>query len=115
MKLTKNIPPDVRFDARVDRSAGPDGCWPWTGVRLPRGYGFFSVDGRNVYTHRYALERATGPLAAGEVARHKCDNPSCCNPAHLERGSQSENIRDAVARRRWPRSRAFGKAQAVLS
>lgn len=22
-----------RFDERVDRSGGPDACWPWTGAR----------------------------------------------------------------------------------
>lgn len=33
-------------------------------------------------------------LAAGEQACHSCDNPPCCNPAHLFVGSQSANLAD---------------------
>lgn len=27
------------FWARVDRSAGPDNCWPWQGSRVSSGHG----------------------------------------------------------------------------
>jgi hypothetical protein len=36
----------------------------------------------------------------GGVVRHSCDNPPCCNPAHLEIGSTLDNSRDAVERNR---------------
>lgn len=30
----------------------------------------------------------------GLVVRHKCDNPRCINPKHLEIGTQSQNLMD---------------------
>lgn len=35
---------------------------------------------------------------------HKCDNPKCVNPDHLEAGTQSQNILDAYARGRKPKT-----------
>lgn len=31
---------------------------------------------------------------------HLCDNPPCCNPAHLRDGSQSDNLDDAASKMR---------------
>lgn len=36
---------------------------------------------------------------------HSCDNPPCCNPAHLSVGTASQNIRDSVARGRWGKNK----------
>jgi hypothetical protein len=32
--------------------------------------------------------------------RHRCDNPPCQNPAHLELGTQADNVADMMTRRR---------------
>ena len=59
--------------------------------------------GRYTMGHRLAYCLAHGlTLAdiAGKVVRHKCDNPKCERGDHLEIGSQSDNIRDAVERGR---------------
>lgn len=98
----------LNFWTRVDRR-GPDECWPWTASRQTGGgYGVFTREGRTKYAHRAALEEAIGrPLAAGEFACHTCDNPPCCNPAHLFVGSALDNHRDMsrkgrnLAMRRW--------------
>lgn len=38
----------------------------------------------------------------GPVLRHRCDNPPCINPAHLEPGTQADNVRDMAERgRHW--------------
>lgn len=91
-----------RFWLRVDRSAGPDACWPWLGSRHGFGYGWFWCEGKNQGAHRVAIELHRGRLLVpGEVVRHAvCDNPPCCNPAHLSVGSTIDNIADKVARRR---------------
>ena len=75
---------DVRLDARIDRSGGPDACWPWRGQVTDYGYGRMAVRGRLLMAHRLVYERAYGPLPAGAWVWHQCENPGCCNPGHLE-------------------------------
>ena len=48
--------------------------------------------------HRKVYYEATGELP--EVVRHKCDNPRCVNPEHLEGGTQKDNMQDCVQRGR---------------
>lgn len=81
-------------------------CWVWiakskanrAGVHYP----VVSVrEGGKVkakLAHRVSVEAFTGvPLAPGHVAKHLCNNTLCVNPAHLEGGTQSQNMRQAVA------------------
>lgn len=77
----------------------PEGCWEFQGSRLPGGYGV-ARNGATVLCHRVAFEAANGPIPDGMVVRHTCDNPPCCNPDHLELGTQSENILDMFERGR---------------
>lgn len=88
------------FWSNVDRSGGPDACWPWLRFRLANGYG--RVAGPNhsmVYAHRMALELSLGrPIATGKMSCHTCDNPPCCNPTHLYEGTAVDNVRDRDAR-----------------
>ena len=83
------------FWARVDKSAGPDLCWPWTGCKKPGGYGFVMHKRRAVLTHRLALAGGFDALPDRRVmACHHCDNPICCNPAHLFWGDAKANNDD---------------------
>lgn len=75
-------------------------CWEWQGTRLG-GYGQVRVNGKLYRAHRYAYELTYGPIPGGLLVRHKCDNPPCCNPGHLELGTHTDNVRDAIERGRF--------------
>ena len=81
-----------------------DGCWIWTGTtvrnRSGMSYGRLKRGGKNHLAHRYAFERASGPIPPGLVVRHRCDKPLCVNPDHLVSGTHAENARDRERRGR---------------
>lgn len=90
-----------RFWARVDRSAGPDACWPWRGrVNKTTGYGVLMSEGAPLGAHRTAYVLAVSEIPAGMQICHRCDNPPCCNPGHLFLGTHRENHADKVAKGR---------------
>ena len=87
------------FWSRVDQSAGPGACWPWTGSRNVRRRGYGQVRfGNNVPegAHRVAYKLAVGPIPEGMTIDHVrargCVTTACCNPAHLEAVTLAENI-----------------------
>lgn len=74
-------------------------CWEWRGS-LSKGYGQIKVNGRPLRAHRMAYEVAKGDIPEGMHILHSCDNPKCCNPAHLRPGTHQENMDDMQARGR---------------
>lgn len=92
----------VRFMRLVEIGREAGACWNWTGNRPDGRHGHFSVEGKTVKAHRWMHEAVIGPIGAGLVVRHKCDNPACVNPAHLEAGTFADNTRDMLERGRNP-------------
>jgi len=76
------------------------GCHEWAGFREKNGYGRTRYQGQNMLAHRFAWTVHHGPIPAGKLVCHKCDNPPCCNPDHLFLGSHKANTRDAMAKGR---------------
>ncbi len=84
-----------KFWSRVD-VGGPNDCRPWIKGLDAKGYGRTFFAGRRVLAHRVALF-LSGRLNPDRLhALHSCNNPPCCNPAHLRWGTQKENIRQAA-------------------
>lgn len=81
-------------------------CINWTGCKLPAGYGRMpiSINGEVYYTYSHIISYILnyGPLPEGNLyVCHRCDNPTCVNPAHLFLGTHKQNIQDSLAKGRW--------------
>ncbi len=114
---------EAEFWERVNKHA-PNGCWEWTAGKWDEGYGKYYVGRKGQRAHRlvYMLARERdipayiderdipNPADAEEhiraaVVRHRCDNPPCCNPAHLVLGTHKENSADRDERERTEQAR----------
>lgn len=87
------------FWNRIERGAETS-CWKWQGALVSTGYGQLRWFGRLTPAHRVAYELANGEIPEGLLIRHTCDNPPCCNPAHLLTGTPADNARDRTERGR---------------
>ncbi len=105
-----------RLYRQVDWSGGPLSCWPWQGKTL-KGYGEMQVgDHVMVRAHRLSYALANGPLPltiGGErtCVLHHCDNPPCCNPAHLFLGTNHDNIDDMMDKSRQAKGEDSGRSK----
>ncbi len=92
---------------------GPTDCWQWKGTSSAQGYGIIQFfTGVNQRAARIALCLATRQSYYHDLlACHHCDNPGCCNPAHLFWGTPKDNTHDAMRKGRLtkpPQSRQDG-------
>ena len=96
--------------SKVDKRSDNE-CWPWMGFRNKQGYGRTWINGHGYYAHRVIYDLAnpgeitlsapTDKNVSGYLM-HSCDNPCCCNPAHLIVGTHQENMDDKKNKGRTP-------------
>ena len=87
-----------RFEGYLNRD-GASGCWTWTGLTQPNGYGVFYVAKRPLRAHRVSYELHVGPIPPGLQIDHLCRVRNCVNPDHLEPVTARENSRRAMRTR----------------
>lgn len=98
------------FWSRVDVRS-PDECWLWTSYNS-KGYG--QITYKQVVYRATRLSLMIHGVDPGKLfACHKCDNPTCVNPAHLFLGTANDNTRDRV--RKWRGARGERHPNAILT
>jgi hypothetical protein len=87
-----------------DRLGEVDGCWLWHGATDQSGYGRVRFQGKHHGVHRLVLF-CLGVAVDEWQVMHSCNNPPCCNPAHLSTGTNSDNQLDSVRKKRHAAAR----------
>lgn len=67
------------------------GCWLWSGDSVKGGYGRIGNNGRKWLAHRLSYIIFNGKIPNGLTVDHKCVQPNCINPQHLEAVTMKEN------------------------
>lgn len=85
------------------------GCWLWTGSMSGEpGYMRPQVSVSKyarLSASRSAYEEFVGTIPEGLMVLHRCDIPSCVNPAHLFLGTNADNMSDMAAKNRGKKPR----------
>lgn len=106
-KATRRPVRDIRAELPAimeryrDRMAPQEnGCIEWQAFKNHLGYGYVTWRGERWMAHRMIFAAHHGPHDPWLDIRHSCDNPGCVNIEHLSLGTRSDNMRDAVDRKR---------------
>jgi len=86
---------------RIDFIVDGNGCFNCTShASIKGGYHRIKINYKHELVHRYVFEQCFGFIPQDLIVRHKCDNPSCINPEHLELGTPKDNMEDKSKRGR---------------
>ena len=85
--------------AHYSRRDPLSGCWIWQASTQRQGYGLAGYRNRVWLAHRLAWTGAHGPIPAGKILCHRCDERRCVNPDHLFLGTWRVNMADLKAKR----------------
>ena len=84
------------------KSIVENGCRVWNACsdKSVRGTVVFRGKKRQVHIVSWILHN--GDIPDGMKVMHKCDNPPCFDPGHLQLGTQKDNVHDAFLKGRMP-------------
>lgn len=68
-------------------------------------------NGKRRHLHAVIYEQVYGRIKDNELIRHRCDNPSCCELTHLEKGTTQDNMNDKVKRDRQTKGEQVNTAK----
>lgn len=97
-----------RFKEKINFT---NSCWLWTAGKYGKGYGSYTLDGKNQSAHRVSWKFVYGEIPEGLCVLHKCDTPSCVNPDHLFLGTNQDNMDDKVSKGRQPRKESHWRSK----
>lgn len=101
-KIQKTV--EQRIMEKVEKKE--NGCWIWTGAksggngREEYKYGYITIDYKQKRVHRVLYELTYGVKLGDKILLHKCDNPLCVNPKHMQPGTINDNNQDAIRKGR---------------
>lgn len=88
-KAKRKLP--ERFTAKL-KVMKKSGCWQWQGA-AQRGRAYCWWQGRAHTAYRVVYALLVGKIKKGHELHHKCRNPMCCNPAHLQPLTAAEHTK----------------------
>lgn len=109
----KIVPLEDRFWSKVDKSGD---CWLWTDHLQQSGHARMSVNGKRELVHRLSWEMANKrPIPDGMMVLHKCDNPPCVRPKHLQLGTHKLNAQHREVHGRGNHGKGETSSRAILN
>lgn len=84
----------VTEDDWIEEQRGFDTpCWIWQDRREAwDGHRLVMLNKKRVSVHRAVYELLVGPIPAGHHLHHRCEQPACVNPEHLEVVTPSAHV-----------------------
>lgn len=93
MGRPKLTPEDLWDRVKHKHTSGPNDCWEFNGRRNKAGYGRLGYNYKTWSTHDLAWTLTNGAIPEGQAIKHSCENPPCCNPAHM-------SLREMIGKRK---------------
>lgn len=90
---------------------GLNQCWHWTAYRDKDGYGTMRVGRLKRRAHRIAFAIGNNKHLSEEWILHRCDNPQCVNPDHLQVGTSQSNHFDMQQKKRIAKGEKSGMSK----